>query len=270
MEKIDRLGWVVGFSIDGFGARIGFRTNSPEALDEIRARLPFGVKEAPFEKVDSLYSLLVGGAGRGGAKRFSLLYNGLQPVARSLDVDQVLDALAPNLRVTVAEHARRVVFVHAGVVAWGNHAILIPGRTFTGKTTLVKAFVEAGATYYSDEYALLTPAGRVLPFAQPLSIRGASGSGVTHVPVESLGGVAGTRGIPVATVLVTHYREGARFSPRSISPGQALLALFENTVPARRRPQAVLSTLRNVMATAMALKGVRGEAKDVVVDRRMS
>jgi hypothetical protein len=182
----------------------------------------------------------------------------------------VLDAFTPDLKLTVADQAVRVVFVHAGVVAFRNQAILIPGRTFTGKTTLVKAFVEAGATYYSDEFALLTPDGRVLPYAQPLSIRDASARGVTHVPVESLGGLAGTRGLPVTTVLVTHYRQGARFRPRSISSGQAILALLENTVPARRRPRAVLSTLRNVVANALALKGERGEARDVVVDRRMS
>ena len=41
------------------------------------------------------------------------------------------------------------------IVTWGRgRAIVIPGRTFSGKSTLVAELVRAGATYYSDEYAV--------------------------------------------------------------------------------------------------------------------
>ena len=51
----------------------------------------------------------------------------------------------------------------AGVVGWENRAIVMPGASFAGKTTLVRAWLEAGATYYSDEFAVLDRAGRVHP-----------------------------------------------------------------------------------------------------------
>jgi hypothetical protein len=40
--------------------------------------------------------------------------------------------------------------------------------------------------------------------------------------------------------------------------------LLENTVPARRRPEAVLAALHAVVSRAAVLKGVRGEAGEMV------
>jgi hypothetical protein len=39
---------------------------------------------------------------------------------------------------------------------------------------------------------------------------------------------------------------------------------MDNTVPARRKPAAVLDALQQVVSSAPALKGVRGEAEEVV------
>jgi len=67
----------------------------------------------------------------------------------------------------IALWARRRVFVHAGVVAWQGRAVLIPGRTLSGKSWLVRALVRAGAEYYSDEFAVLDARGRVHPYPLP-------------------------------------------------------------------------------------------------------
>ena len=61
--------------------------------------------------------------------------------------------------------------MHAGVVGWNGRALLLPGRTLSGKTTLVAELLRAGATYYSDELAVLDARGRVHPFPKPLAIR---------------------------------------------------------------------------------------------------
>src|SRR5579875_585476 len=47
--------------------------------------------------------------------------------------------LLSDLELWVAEHARRLVFVHAGCVAVGDRAVLVPGRSMSGKTSLVAA-----------------------------------------------------------------------------------------------------------------------------------
>ena len=91
----------------------------------------------------------------------------------------------------IALHAPNHVFVHAGVVGVEDRAIVLPGRSFAGKTTLVAALVKAGAEYWSDEYAVLDADGLVHPYPKPLSVRINDTRETDEQPVESLGGRAG-------------------------------------------------------------------------------
>src|SRR4029077_6709070 len=96
-------------------------------------------------------------------------------------------ALATHAEFFVAERAPDHLFVHAGVVGWDGGAIVMPGASFAGKTTLVQAWLGAGATYYSDEFAVLDRTGRVHPFTRPLSIRDRATASTRRVPVAALG-----------------------------------------------------------------------------------
>ena len=140
-------------------------------------------------------------------------------------------------------------------------AILIPGPSFSGKTTLVAALVRAGAAYYSDEYAVLDERGLVHPYPKPLSIRDGGLHGTDH-EVASLGGKAGTDPLRVAVIAVTSYRPGARWEPERQSPGTGAMALLANTVPARDRPAQALAAVRQAAASAVVLEGERGGAAE--------
>src|SRR5205085_10412678 len=120
-------------------------------------------------------------------------------------------ALVAHAESFVAERAPDHLFVHAGVVAWKGRAIVMPGASFAGKTTLVQAWLEAGATYYSDEFAVLDRAGRVHPFARPLAVREGPTAWPGRVPAAALGAGIGTTPLPIGLVLVTAYRAGARW-----------------------------------------------------------
>jgi hypothetical protein len=174
-----------------------------------------------------------------------------------------LDAFESDVRLYVAERARRRVFVHAGVVGWRGRAIVIPGRSFSGKSSLVAALVRAGATYYSDEYAVFDEQGRVHPFLSPLSLRNKDAERPTRHRAESLGRPPGGKPLTVGLVAVSEYRAGARWRPRQLTPGQGILALLANTVPARERPAAALAALQQAVVHAPVLKGMRGEAAEV-------
>jgi hypothetical protein len=267
MEKIDRLGWADGMAFTAYGVRVGIRLNrsAPEVWERILRRLPPGWKPATSPVVDYLYSLIVGGEGhRPGVRHFHVLYADSARLARTMDLDEALGNLETDLRLYVAAWSPRRVFVHAGVVGWNGRAIVIPGMSFTGKSTLVEAWVRAGATYYSDEYAVLDRKGRVHPFPVPLSIRDSEGKVLRQVPPEALGSAVGTRPIPVGWVWVTQYRPGSRWRPRRISPGRAVLELLAHTVNARVRPKLALEVLCQVASKAVVLKGRRGEAEAVV------
>jgi len=192
-------------------------------------------------------------------RRFHLLYADGARLARTVDEAAALDALQGDVRLFFAEKARDRVFVHAGAVAWNGRALLVPGRSFSGKSTLVAALVKAGATYYSDEYAVLDRHGRVHPFPTPLSLRPSADG----APPDAAALRPGRRPLPVGLVLVTEYRPSVRPRLRPLSRGQGVLALLAHTVPARSRPAESLAALRRAVAGAAVMAGARGEADEL-------
>ena len=265
MKKVDRLGWTAGFALKSYGVRVGIRSNDPATLDRVCAYLPAGWKYASTPFVDRVYSLIAGGTGpRTNGRRFSVLYGDDLRIARSTNPQDVFERLESDLRLFVGEYARHRVFVHAGVVGWKGNAIVIPGRSYSGKSTLVAALVRAGATYYSDEYAVFDAKGLVHPFAKPLEIRAEGEFTQARVAVSELGGKSGKKPLPVGLVLMTGYKRGATWRPRKLSAGKGVLEMLFNTVSARRSPEKALSTLRQVTRQAEVLKGVRGDTSAIV------
>ncbi len=262
-EDYGQTRWVAGQSILTYGVRIGIRTNEPQLLDRLPEHFPpmWEPTSAPY--VERLFTLKVGGAGlqkRGGW--FHELFEDAERGARSRSLNIVLEDFERRVKMYVAEMTPRFVFVHAGVVGWRGQAIIIPGRSFSGKTSLVSELVRAGATYYSDEYAVLDMQGRVHAYPQPLQIR-ESGSHIQKKRrAEEIGGITGTEPLPIGLVIVSRYKPDARWRPARLTTGQAMLEMLANTVPARRKPEIVIPTLQKAISEAMILKGVRGEAED--------
>ena len=264
MAKLDRLGWAAGMAFAAYGVRVGVRVSEPAALARVAERLPPGWKPSASPRVARLYSLVAGGeTGGGRVRRFHLLYAGAELVARSLDAGEVFERFESDLRLYVAERAPRRVFVHAGVVGWRGRAVVIPGPSMSGKTTLVAELVRAGADYYSDEYAVFDREGLVHPYARPLAVREGGGLRQTRKAVEEFGGRAGEEPLPVGLVVVSRYERGAGWHPRRLTPGGCVLGLLSNTVPARRSPARALSALTKAAAGATALAGPRGGAASV-------
>jgi hypothetical protein len=251
-------------SFSAYGLRFGLRSNEPAALEQATPHAPLGWQSLPTGEVDILYSLRRGlPDGREGQRNYHLLFCGSALLARSLEFPPLLEAFEKHAEFLTALRAQNCLFVHAGVVGWRGQAILIPGRTLTGKTTLVKALVEAGASYYSDEFAVLDKTGRVHPYPAPLSIRGSNSLLGVKTPVEALGGQAGVEPLPVGLIVATQYQPGARWRPRPLSPVQALLALMDNTVAAQREPQYTMPILRQAALGAKAIQSKRGEVERV-------
>ena len=128
----------------------------------------------------------------------------------------------------VADVSPSRVFVHSGAVGWQGQGILLPGESMSGKSTLVAELVRAGAEYYSDEFALLDPEGRLHPYPRPISLREGAALQQTDYPIEEFGGRLGTEPLPVGMVLFATHREGARFRPRRLSRGQGTLQLVSH------------------------------------------
>lgn len=248
-------------ALTSYGVRVGVRAGDFETLRLVAERLPPGWKPSTSPRVERLYSLIAGDGNKGrGVRRFHLLYAGAELLARALEPEAVFERFESDLQLYVAERAPRRVFVHAGVVGWKGRAVVIPGRSLSGKTTLIAELVRAGAEYYSDEYAVLDARGRVHPYARPLAVREGVGLRQTRRAVEEFGGRAGRSSLAVGLVVVSQYKSEAGWRPRRLTPGECVLELLSNTVSARRNPARALGALTKAAAGAVALAGPRDEA----------
>lgn len=267
MRKIDRLGWAEAFAFECYGVKVGVRASKSNFLASLAQLLPPDRKPCRDTRVHRIYSFIVGGQEPGRVVRaLHLMYGDATSVARAREMEPVLHAFDADLRLYLGYAARRRVFVHAGVVGWKGRAIVIPGRTFTGKSTLVTELIKLGAQYYSDEYAVFDMKGMVQPFAKPISLRLDKSGRATRFSPESFGATVGRTALPVRLIVDTFYREGARWRPRQASRAAALLTLLKNTVSARAKPKRNLPVLRRAVSEAVVRIGARGEASKMACE----
>jgi len=260
MQKLDRLGWAAGIAFRSFGLSIGIRVNESSIPSDVLERLPPGWTRQESPVVRHLLSLRLGGPGpRPGVRNYHLLYAGPSQVVRTLDRMQALFDLENALAAHVSAFSRERIFVHAGVVAWRGRAVVLPGRSHAGKSTLVAELLKAGATYFSDEYALLDAQGFVHPYARRLALR--KPERTVRIGADELGAPIGDGPMPIAMVVRTEYRPGARWQPKRLSPGMALMELASYTLPEATQSPEGQAALSQVAMTTPMYKGPRGEAE---------
>ncbi|MBA4185735.1 MAG: hypothetical protein H0X49_17285 [Acidobacteria bacterium] len=251
-----------------FGVKIGIEAEKILYLKKIYRLLektfPGGFEKVREKEIE--YRFIIKSNKTEKGERFELFRND-EKVIEDAGGEFFFQMVESEVRLTVAEFAVSKVFLHAGVVAWKNQAIIIPAKSYSGKSTLVAELVKRGAVYYSDEYAVLDAAGNVQPFPKWLSLRGIIDPDTQlECSVESIGGIAGTKTIPVGMVLIAQYKKEKkipkRWNPRRLSSGQAMMEILPHTVPIRNKPKFVLKVLNNLTSRAIIVKTVRGEAKD--------
>lgn len=207
----------------------------------------------PGGSVDHLFSLRQAEPSSGRRRNFHLLHLDLQLIERSLEIRDVLEKLEGGFQLLVGTTARNAVFIHAGVVAWRGRAILFPGRSLAGKSTLVKSLLAMGATYYSDEFAVLDASGRVHPYRRPISLRSPRRRLVPQ-PEDA-------PPIPIGAIVSTQFSPGSEGNLERLTSAQAGLVLFENALAASLEPSKVLDHIAACLQPeVICLQGNRGEA----------
>jgi len=256
----DGHAWAGVLAFTSHGARIGIRVTEPAVLDRLRGILPVGSAIQQIGLVDVLYSIYAS-LGSEAIPRYNV-YEVLRTVASQCSIERTLLLLESDLQFQVAQYARTALFVHAGVVGWNGRALLIPGRSMSGKTSLVAALVRAGAVYYSDEYAVIHADGSIHPYARALVVRD-SNRRTRKVTPEELGAERGSLPLRATAIISTKYSAGAQWRPRRMTNGQAMLALVDNTVVAQTKPKLTVDTLAKAACGVIGLRSPRGEADPV-------
>jgi hypothetical protein len=240
---------------EAYGVTCAVRASSAELLERFRGALPPGWRPGVLGEGDATLTVTTDDS------LSFLIKHGDEVVGRG-ELDVALDMFDAHVRSLVALSAADYIFVHAGVVAVDGRAIVVPGRSFSGKTTLVAALVRAGADYYSDEFAVIDRGGLVHPYPRHLSLR-RDGRPAIDTDVAELGGRAGAAAISIGVVLVTRYQPNVIWTPTERTAGEGVLALIANAIPALDRPSESLTWLRTAVEPAVVLEGDRGDAVEM-------
>ena len=238
-----------------FGVSVAIQCR-PCDVPTISAHLPFGCNLVETSDVNRKCIFEVEAHNR---SLFSVR-RGLFPITpEPTSLDVALKLLQKEIHLYIAEHAQHHVFLHAGVVVIKNRVIVFPGFSHAGKSTLVWAFVQAGAIYYSDEYAVFDEHGFVYPFALPIGLRLDDGNKRLILPAN-----VGTSRRKPDFIVFARYRPGATWRPDRLQPAGAVMKLIRHSIAIRRNPALVLSTLKQVSLESQMFVSDRNDPHELL------
>lgn len=257
-----KVKWKELLAFEVFGVKIGVRSNDESIIKKIKEGLPYllpiDIKHISFDEIEHCFSVYLNK--RSNPKKI-WVNKDEEEIIDYLYLKDKLDFLDSKIRLTVAEFAENFVFLHAGVVGYKGKAIIIPAKSFSGKTTLVAELSKRGLDYYSDEYAVLDENGLVHPFTKKLSIRGIIDDyQQVDIDVEELGGNKGVEPLKVGLILVSKFIKKGKFNPKIVSSGEGIIESISNSVSIRQNPKFVLQVLSIITNEAKIVKTSRGEA----------
>jgi HprK-related kinase A len=184
------------------------------------------------------------------AARAVFHFGGTSPF-NPLPADQAFALLEWGINWSIATHCHQYLIVHAGVVAHGDRALILPAPPGSGKSTLCAALVARGWRLLSDELTIIDPDTRsVVPLPRPISLKNQSidairtfwpdatmsavvretlKGAVTYVrpPIESVH--AASRHAKPRWIVVPRYAKDQPTQLAALPKARAFMQLVENT-----------------------------------------
>lgn len=239
------------------GLRIRISTSNAELIDLAREELPPGQFEEPREDLDVDRSYVLAWIDDAPSGYYLVVDGERTGPYQSADV--AVERLESSLQIYVAEFAQPHLFLHAGVVQWLGMTIVLPGSSFAGKSTLTRALVNEGATYFSDEFAVLDLEGRVRPYARKLSQREGPLGPRGRIDLDAHAPVQDDRFVPplVDVVALIRYEADSVWQAERLVGGEAVIGMSEHMVAIRNRPADALQMLVNVAEHAQVYRCTR-------------
>ena len=246
------------FEVHAFGCGIRVATECREAYAVLdRYTFPSLPRRADgFDKPDIFIRVVR------SAVEFQLLVDGVVVASARLAISLVPD-LIRVLDEAVLQSLTTLRAVHAGTVLWGERALLLPGGTHAGKSSLVAELLRRGATYFSDEYALIDADGLVYPYPRPLLVRNGRPEQVPMLPSECNASV-GESPVPVGWIFSLQYLSGCVWNVAPITQSEAVLTLLRNTPHILAESPEMVQVFERAVAGATSYAGRRNEAADAV------
>ncbi len=248
----------LGRSILGWGVSARVTASSKNLLEWTLLGLPSGFRVLQRPSSGPLFNVRAVGGHIEVTEGDRLVFRGRSRRALGLAVEACFETLAST-------HSGKFAFLHAGGVGIEGRAILFPGRSHAGKSTLVTAFLKRGASYLSDDMVPIDGELRAHPFPRPIGLRPTSGGVSKRTPLKKLGAKPADRALPIALVWCGVYdplAPGPTFERRR---GVAAFAeLFAHAPGAQIRPEVIVPILSGMARRVPVFSGVRGDAEAIV------
>ena len=151
--------------------------------------------------------------------------------------------------------------VHAGAVLIEGRALLLPGSTHAGKSSLVAELLRRGASLLSDEYALIDNQGRTHSYPRPLLLRNGRPQQALVLPEELDACFAANPG-RIGWILALDYVAGGVWDIHKLSQSEAVMLLLRNTPHEMAQSPEMIDFFVRAVANAVCFEGRRGDAVD--------
>ncbi len=238
--------------VDGYSARLLVDgALPPDLAAALRDALPPNVAVTASDTtvdIDARFTL-----SPSGPEQFRIEHEGAE-VARAPAGQPLAHALRTQLELAIALHGRTGTFVHAGVVGWRSKAVLVPGPSRAGTSTLIAELVRCGAVYLSDEYAVVGADGRVQAYPRPLHLRETGEQ--RRLPW-------GTEPLKAGLIVSTIFRRGAQWAPVIRKGARALLPILDNVIVIKERPEVGMDAAARLAPGVVTLACERPDAAQV-------
>ncbi len=253
--------WQIGFLC--YGARCGLCFDDFNISKNIKRLLPPYHELIDFDPNGQIYRLVTK-----AEEDLNGLYLNGELIHRIKDFSEdIFDSIQSKIQMSLAVILPPEMYLlHAGAVVFEKVGILIPGDSFSGKTTLTREFLRAGAEYYSDDCAVIDKNGNLYPYSKTLSVRNFRQESEI-VEAEKMGAVLGRQPRPVRLIILAEYEDKQIWQSHRVSQGEAVWEISKNLfypTSMTLYPAETLRTLANLATCATTLRGVRGEASETV------
>lgn len=187
---------------------------------------------------------------------------------------ELLEALDADLSVELQKLRRDLLFLHSGVISWGEKAILLVGDSGIGKSTTCWALSHLGAQYLSDEFAPIDLDDvAVLPYQRAIGLKREPPPGFPlpsdvlrtptslHLSLARLPGSVRRAPAPVGALVFLQLgrQGGSRPVIEEVSGGEAAARLYASALNALAHPSDGLEAVATIASTVPGFVLERGE-----------
>lgn len=245
----------LGFALDAFDSTIQIECANAEICEMLQRYIFPPIRRSNFEPRPDIRLRV-----EQNADGFRVLLNNEVKAGTVLLSDAALAAVKA-LDDSVVHRMKSFRAVHAGAVLIEGRALIIPGSSHAGKSSLVAELLSRGASHFSDEYALIDKQGKVHSYPRPLLLRNGAPLQSLTLPQELNSAFA--RGpASVGWIVALEYAPGASWHVRAISQSEGVMLLLRHTPHELAQSPEMINFFLGVSSSAACYTGQRGEAAE--------